>query len=85
MSKPKRLFSCWKVVQYKKRCSELELLTEQQRNDIDRFRLTVRIQINEYLLIFLVSYRQQIIHHQRLFVKMKMRQLLHLKEKDKSK
>jgi hypothetical protein len=40
MSKPKRLFSCWQVLQYKKRCSELELSNEQQRNEMDRLRHT---------------------------------------------
>jgi hypothetical protein len=48
MTKRKRLFSCWKVLQYKKRTSELELLTEQQRNDMDRIRLTVNILIEEF-------------------------------------
>jgi hypothetical protein len=43
MKKSNGLFSCCKVVQYKKRCSELELLTEQQRNDMDRLRLTVSV------------------------------------------
>ena len=47
MSNPKCLFSCWQVLQYKKRCSELELLTEQQKNDMDRLRHTVCIQIKD--------------------------------------
>ncbi len=37
------MFSCYKVVQYKQRCSELELLIEQQRNDVERVRHTVSV------------------------------------------
>ena len=37
------LFSCHKVVQYKKRCSELESLIEQERNDSDHVRHTVSV------------------------------------------
>jgi hypothetical protein len=48
MKKPKRLFSCCKVLQYKKRCSELELITEQQTNDIDRVRVSVSISIEKF-------------------------------------
>ena len=33
------------VLQYKKRCSELELLMEQHKNDIGRIRLTVSVNI----------------------------------------
>lgn len=33
------------VLQYKKRCSELELLIEQHKNDIGRIRLTVSVNI----------------------------------------
>jgi len=47
MKRRKRFFSCCKVLQYKKRCSELELVTEQQKNDIDRLRLTVSISIEK--------------------------------------
>jgi len=41
MKKPKRLFSCCKVLQYKKRTTELEIQTEQQKTDLDRLKVNV--------------------------------------------